>query len=428
MLADDGYKFPYPVAFIIIIWVILGLAYLISRWRQKGKAVYIIPRVFVLCSPRTVQFHYELILRIGLPSLDFNPEKHDIDITVQGQTKNEVVPMTRLNTKTLLDEPLITSLSIVAYRLVEMPSLGSLVLKHSGPFKSWVYAYDFTVIDLATNKEQYYTLNQYIGSLNRVMHLEELNQDGSVHYPIDDVPLPSWSLEDVFLLLYSTFNFIMLTITLAPINCNFVHDIISVLVSAFLGGCMVYFLTWLLYYYLRWNQDRREYFNEYHTPYYCFGSLTTRIVVASAGTCLGALAIYYGVYIDDWHDALVWLLATLNTGCLVLGFWNVARQVEFGQSVVALGLKMRGIDMVSVGMRYAEMVQDMRTKSGSTTDSLSIASASRIKPVGTRSSVKSFGFNPIGGHPSRRTPLGESRLSSTGATPNNQLVSPSLRK
>lgn len=398
----DSRRFPYPVVFIVLIWIVLALAYLISRWRQKGKAAYIIPRVFVLCSPRTVQFHYELILRVGLPSFDFNPDKHDIDLTVQGQTMNEVVPMTRLNTKTLLDEPLITSLSIVVYRLVEMPPLGSLVLRHSGPFKSWVYIYDFTVIDLSTNKEQYFTLDQYIGSLNRVIRLEEPNQDTNVHYPIDDVPLPPWSLEDMFLVLYTVVNYIMLTITLAPINCNYVNDIIAIMLTGFLGGCVVFFLQWLLYYYLRWNQDRREYFNEFSTSYYCLGDTTTRILVATVATCIGAVAIYYAIYIDDWRDGLVWLLATLNSGTLVIGSWNFTRLIEFGESIIELGMKLRGIDKVCVGMRYAEMVQDIRTKSGSTTDSLSTLSASHIKPVGTRSSVKSFGFNPITGHPSRR--------------------------
>lgn len=421
MPSSDGYNFPYPVAIIVIIWIILALAYLVSRWRQKAKASYIIPRVFVLCSPRTVQFHYELILRIGLPSFDFNPEKHDIDLTVQGSTKNEVVPMTRLNTRTLLDEPLITSLSIIVYRLVEMPTLVSLVLKHSGPFKSWVYAYDFTIIDLATNKEQYYTLNQYIGSLDRVMQLEEPNQDGSVHYPIDDVPLPTWSIEDIFLVLYFVTNFILLTVTLSPINCSYIIDIIVIIASAFLGGCLLFFLEWLLYYYLRWNQDRRDYFNEYSTPFFCLGDTSSRIVLGTLASICGALAVYYCTFIDDWRDGLVWLLATLNVELIVVGFWNVAKQIEFSESIVALGMKVRGFTLVNVGMRFAEMVQDMRTKSGSTSDSLSTTSVtSKLKPINTRSSVKSFGFNPVTGHPSRPSPNHISRISSTGATPNNQ--------
>lgn len=424
----NGYKFPYPILLIILTWFLLGLAYVIGRWRKRPKNIYIIPRVFVLCSPRTVQFHYELILRVGLASYEFNPDKHDIDITVQGQQRNEVVPMTRINTRTLLDDPLITSLSIIVYRLVEMPSLGYLVLRHSGPFKAWIYAYDFTVIDLSTNKEQYFTLNQYIGSLNRNYQLED--NTSTVHYPIDDVPLPQWTTEDIYLVLYTVVNCIMLSITLMPVNCSYTYDILSIALVAINGGSVVFFLEWLLYYYLRWNQERREYFNIEESRYRP-GENTIRVLVTIIASIIGICAIYFALSINEWKDSIVWMLATINTFILVIGFWNVARQFELGEAIVAFGLKIRGIEMESVGMKYSELISGMHTKSGSTDDggsTLSVASK-LARSIGPRSSVKSFGFDPITGHPSRRanSKLPFSQVSNTGATPNNQPGAQMLR-
>jgi hypothetical protein len=398
--------FPYPVVFIAVVWFILGLAYLIARCRQRPKATYIIPRVFVLCSPRTVQFHYEMILRIGMPSADYNPEKHDIDITVQGQQRNEVVPMTRLNTKTLLDEPLITSLSMIVYRLVEMPPLGSLVLRHSGPFRSWVYVYDFTVIDLSTNKEQYYTINKYVGSLNRTYPLEEHQESAGVHYPIDDVPLPPWSIEDIFLVIFMVVNCIMLSLMVLPLSCDnrFLSDLISITLVALQGGAIVFFLEWLLYYYARWNSDRREYFNLNNSGFINIETII-RILAGVFSTVAGAMAIYFGLKINEWHESLVWMLATTNTCILVIGFWNVTRLIDLSETIASLGLKIKGVDSVYIGMKYSEIVSDIQTKSGSASDagsSVSSTASKFVRSFGPRSSVKSFGFDPITGHPSRQ--------------------------
>lgn len=384
--------------------------------------MYIIPRVFVLCSPRTVQFHYELILRVGLPSYEFNPDKHDIDITVHGQQKNEVVPMTRINTRTLNDEPLITSLSIIVYRLVEMPPLGHLVLRHSGPFRAWLYVYDFTVIDLSTNKEQYHTLNQYIGSLNRNYHLED--SITNVHYPIDDVPLPQWTTEDIYLILFSIVNCIALSVALLPINCSYLNDIASISLATLNGLFTVFFLEWLLYYYARWNQERREYFNYEEGRCWPLESLV-KIIIILAATSVGACAIYYTISINDWRESLVWMLATSNTFILVVGIWSITRQMELGEAVVSLGLRMRGVESEYVGMKYSELISDMRTRSVSTSDdggsSMSISNSRLNQSFGPRSSVKSFGFDPVTGSPSRTflSKVALSRLSNTGATPNN---------
>lgn len=420
---EDGSKFPYAVVMIISTWVFLALAYIFFRCRQKGKNTYTIPRVFVLCSPRTVQFHYELILRVGMPSIDFNPDKHDIDITVMGHHKNEVVPLTRLNTKTLLDEPLITNLSIVVYRLVELPSIEYLVLKHSGHYKSWVYAYDFTIIDLTTNKEQYFTLNTYIGSIERVIKLEDPNANGNqVTYPIDDVPMPQWSLEDIFLFLYMVINVIMLVLTLMPINCSYGNDILGVLISALLGGSLVFFLDWLFYYNLKWNQERKEYFNDYESCKFCYNELVSKLCVASVASVVGFVCIYYAISINNWIETLVWSLAVVDSCTLVIGIWNLGRQVEFAESVVALGLRLRGVESVHVGMHAADMsqlVSDINhTRSGSASDSgagSTISNQSRVgRSFGPRSDVKSLGFDPITGHPSKK--LLSSRSNGTSGT------------
>lgn len=444
----QSYKFPYPVTVVASVWLLLALIYLFGRWQQRAKNIYIIPRVFVLCSPRTVQYHYELILRVGLPSLDFNPDKHDIDVSVYGHQKHEVVPMTRLNTRTLLDEPLVTSLSIIAYRLAEMPPLSNLIIKHSGSFKGWLYAYDFTVIDLSTNKETYYPLNQYIGSLVRQMTLEESTPVASLHHPIDDVPLPRWTLEDIILFLYTVINYIMLVMTLMPINCAYTHDTIAVFLTSAGAMTLVFFLDWLIYYHIRWNRDRLDYFNEYPQNTSTFGKLLQllfclntvycdnliKICIGIVASLMGAACIYFSLSITDWRESLVWLLANVNTCGLVIGIWNVFRQAELGESLVALGLRLRGIDTFGVGMRYSELVADMRTKSGSTSeeDLSAISHASKLaRSFGPRSSVKSYGFDPLRGHPSR---LAVSRLqpgsnvSFTGATPNMHLNSQSANK
>lgn len=442
--------FPYPVAVIVSIWILLTAGYLIARWRQKAKASYIIPRVFVLCSPRTVQFHYELILRVGLPSYDFNPDKHDVDISLLGQQNNEVVPVTRLNTKTLQDEPLITNLSLIVYRLVEMPALGGIVLKHSGPFRAWLYAYDFTVVDLITNREYYYTLNQYIGALDRVLPLDEPNLNNPVEYPIDDVPLPQWSNEDIFLILFTVINFIIVVVTMMPINCAYTHDLLSVLMAAFGGGMLLFFLVWLLYYHLSWRQDRKEYFNDSPPPtdagqppthrFSCFSETGIRIAIASVAVVLGAASVYLTLPIADWKESVVWGLALLNSIVVVFGMWNIARQLELGYGLINLGLRTRGIEETPVGMHYSEMVSaTVRTKSGSNTsdDGISSSGVSGMQStktigrlLGPRSSTKSFGFEPISANKSkvpaaRRARIisriaGRSRLSATGATPNNQ--------
>lgn len=400
---NDVSRFPYPVVLILSIWFLLALSYGYCRWRQKPKNTYIIPRVFVLCSPRTVQFHYELILRVGLPSSDFNPDKHDIDITLLGAQKNEVVPITRLNTKTLLDEPLITNLSLVVYRLVELPQIEYLVLRHSGHYKSWIYAYDFTIIDLTTLREQYFTLNTYIGSLERIVHLESPNNNISasqVKYPIDDVPMPKWSVEDIFLFLYFVINTIMLSLTLSPLTCSYVSDIFSVLVSALLGSALVFFLDWLFYYNLKWNQDRKEYFNDYESCKLCYNELVSKICVVTLATVIGFLCIYYAISINNWVDSLIWLLAVVDSCTLVIGIWSLSRQAEFGETLLGFGLRMRGTESVPVGMRLSELVQQsniQHTKSGSSAGltGSTISNRSRVaRSVGPRSSVKSFGFDP----------------------------------
>ena len=430
-------KFPYPVLFIVIIWFLIGFTYVFCRWRQKAKAVYIIPRVFVLCSPRTVQFHYELILRVGLPSGEFNPDKHDIDITVQGQHRNEIVPMTRLNTRTLVDEPLITSLSMIVYRLVEMPTLGSLILRHSGPFKASLYVYDFTVIDLSTNKEQYYTINRYLGSLNREYALEENHDITNVHYPIDDVPMPQWSIEDMFLIIGTVSNWIMLSISLLPVNCeaDFKNDIASIGMASLNGGAIVFFLDWLLYYHGRWNQDRREYFN-LNEPTCCSLDNWIRIIVAATGMAAGLVAVFICSSVNDWRDSVVWLLATTNTCILVIGLWNIARQAELGETFVELGLKCRGIETVGVGMSLSDIVSDMQTKSVSTSDdgarsTMSSAASKFSQSIGPRSSVKTFGFDSNmfqASRPGASSKVANLRHSSTGATPDLKYIPHSAHK
>lgn len=431
-------KFPYPIVIIIAIWVCLAAIYFVLRWRQRAKVQYIIPRVFVLCSPRTVQYHYELILRVGLISYDFNPEKHDVDITILGQHhNNEVVPMTRLNTRTLLDEPLITSLSIVVYRLVEMPSLGGLLLKHSGPFKSWLFAYDFTIIDLASNREQYYPLNQYIGSLDRILKLGEPTSFNNVQYPIDDVPLPKWQLEDVILFIYIVINSIFLSITMMPINCNYSFDILSIFITTLGGGALIIFLDWLFYYNLAWNLERKDYFNDYVQSASIFKCLllindnVIKILFAIVGSLIGAAAIYFSIGINDWKESLVWSLSVVNTCTILVGLWNACRQVELAESIVGFGLRMRGVETVGIRMNYTDMVTSTLhpTKSGSTSDDGSFNQSSSKLPhisIGPRSSVKSFGFDPATGHLNHKviSRFAHSRLSSTGATPNNH---PSLK-
>lgn len=438
LLDDDdyprsGYKFPYAILAIVAIWIVLGLSYLTGRWRQRSKSLYIIPRVFVLCSPRTVQFHYELILRVGLPSYEFNTEKHDIDITVLGQQRNEVVPMTRLNTRTLQDEPLITSLSIIVYRLVELPNPASLILRHSGPFKAWLYVYDFTVIDLSTNRELYFSLNQYIGSLNRMYHLNEPNDFSNVQYPIDDVPLPPWNYEDIFLVLFTVFNYIALSISIMPINCNYVDDIIAILLASINGFIIASFLLYVQHYYSKWNQERREYFSQ-SEPKCCSFDDFLRVLLALVAIGVGTSALYTAYGINRLLDSLVWFLATTNTCILVLGSWNVARLFGLSESIIGLGLRMRGIETVSVGMKYSELVSDMQTKSGSASDDgirSALSTNSGVnRSFGPRSSVKSFGFDPITGHPSKRVREAhrlDSRISTSGATPNNQPAPDSIR-
>lgn len=388
-------KFPYAIAMIVSLWIVLIILYFIFRWRQRARAVYIIPRVFVLCSPRTVQFHYELLLRIGLPSFDFNPDKHDIDVTALGQQNNEVVPMTRLNTKTLLDEQLITTLSIIVYRLVEMPRLGSLVLKHSGPFKAWVYAYDFTIIDLSTNKEQYYALNQYIGSLNRTIRLQYSSNFTPAQYPIDDVPLPKWALEDIFLVIAFIANFIILSTSLMYFNCGIWHDILSILLTSFGGGAMLFFLDWLLHYKLHWTQERNEYFNQAPS---CFGpsEIITRISMAVVILALGGVCTWQTYQITDLQEALVWFMVNLNSMTWVFGSWSVAKQAELGETIVSLGLRLRGIETIFVGMKYSDIVSDMRAKSNSASEEGSGVQSYMSRSVGVYPSVKSFGFDPTG--------------------------------
>lgn len=424
---------PYVTVITVTIWVLQLLAYLVCKWRRKAKSVYVIPRVFVLCSPRTVQYHYELILRVGLPSYDFNPDKHDLDVTILGQQKNEVVPMTRLNTKTLLDEPLITNLSIIVYRLVEMPILGALELKHSGPFKAWIYAYDFTVIDLSTNREYYYALNSYISSFNKIIPLSEPNNLAvNVEYPIDDVPLPQWTVEDIFLALFTTTNWLILSVSWMPTSCHYGHDILSVFVTAMGAGTLLFFLDWLLYYYLRWNQDRQEYFNEPESCKLCPGELSLKICLLIMAASLGGYSIYLSLSITDWTESLVWFLVLINSSTVVIGFWNMFRHADLAGSIVALGLRLRGIELVSVGMKYSDMMSDIRTKSASASDdgNSNISMASKLsRGVGPRSSVKSFGFDAVNIHASAlmAAKLQQSRVSSTGATPNNHPTSSILR-
>lgn len=418
-------ELPYPLFIVAFVWLLLILIYLTCRWRQKSKSNYIIPRVFVLCSPRTVQYHYECILRVGLPSFDFMPEKHDIDITVLGRQRNEVVPMTRLNTNTLLDEPLITNLSIIVYRLVEMPMLGGLILKHSGPFKSWIYVYDFTVIDLATNREYYFAVNQYIGSLDRIITLKEPNEvSSSIQYPIDDVPLPSWLTEDIFLLLFSIITSIMFLISTMPINCSISDDIISIVLTSMIASGICIFLVWLLYYYIEWNQDRREYFNENRLINRSwFSNNYIRIILFVSISILGIILIYLTIFMTDFRNSLVWFLAVLNSCSVVIGCWNIARLAGIGNSIVSFGLKLHGIEMEPVGMSYSELA---RTKSGSGTSEgggSNISTASNISRLGARSSVKSFGFNPSMALANRSglSKVSNSLVSSTtGATPSNQ--------
>lgn len=404
------------------------ISYVISKWRQKQKALYIIPRVFVLCSPRTIQFQYEVILRVGLASSDFNPEKHDIDLTAFGQTNNEVIPMTRLNTRTLLDEPLITNLSIVVYRLVEMPPLSSLIVRHSGPYKSWVYAYDFTVIDLATSREQYYTLNQYIGSLNRSMHLNKAGAIVQVTYPIDDVPLPQWTIEDVYLFIFATINMIMFSVTWMPIGCSHQTDIIIAVLNAF-GSCsIVILLEWFMLFNLRWNQDRKDFFNEYQTPKFFPSENIQRVILIVFATILGTLTMYHTFVVIDWKETTIWLLVISNSSITVFGLCIVARQLDWGPRLVNLGLRLRGVESYEVGLKQSELTSTAQiSKSGSNSDDgqSTVSTTSRIgHGFGPRSSVKSFGFDPSGkvmNRFSQHSSAG-SRISATGATPNNMAI------
>lgn len=316
-----------------------------------------------------------------------------------------------------------------------MPQLGTLTLKHSGPFKACVYVYDFTVIDLSTNKEQYYTINQYIGSLNKVYHLDEPSDTINVHYPIDDVPLPQWTLEDVFLILFSVINCLMLSSALMPINCSSPSDVLAIVLATFNGMALVLFLDWFLYYNLRWNQERREFFNQ--TEVRCFGwENSFRIGVCCVAAVIGILAIYFSFSISDWRDSFVWLLVTTNSSILVIGLWNVGRQVDLGETLVAFGLRFRGVETVPVGTRYSEASSTIQTKSGSASDedavgsNISSSHAGRaVRSIGPRSSVKSFGFDPVLAQANRRL---LSRINSsvcesgTGATPNTQLSPHSL--
>lgn len=418
---NDIHNFPYSTIFAVSTWVLLIIAYIISKWHQKSKSIYVIPRVFVLCSPRTIQFQYEIILRIGLPSPDFNPDKHDIDITVMGQTNNEVVPMTRLNTKTLADEPLITNLSIVVYRLVEMPPLSSIILKHSGPYRSWIYAYDFTVIDLATNREEYYTLNQYISSINRTMQLTETPPNVPVNYPIDDVPIPSWTIEDIFLFMTTLSNCIMFFVIWMPITCSYEMDIAVVFITAAGGCCLAICLDWLLRFYVRWNQDRKEYFNEYKTARCCPNETCQRLMVICLTIITACILIYYTISIVDWKDSVIWYLASLNSCVIVIGIWLVCTQLELGPTLSTWGLSLQGVNSIEIGLKYSDLISTaQRSKSGSNSDdgnSSTITVTSRMNQgFGTRSSVKSFGFDATG----KATRISATSHSSiTGATPSN---------
>lgn len=374
--------------------------------------MYIIPRVFVLCSPRTVQFHYELILRVGLPSYEFNPDRHDIDLTVLGANNNEIVPMTRLNTKTLLDEPLITSLSLVVYRLVEMPQLGSIVVSHSGHHRCWVYAYDFTVINLSTNREQYYTLNQYIGCINKTMHMTEVQGPNEVHYPIDDVPCPRWILEDIFIVMFVVTNAILALNTFLPLSCNYKSDLTSMAFSIVFGLCVSTFVAWYLHYNMHWDQDRRDFFNDYTKSKYIPNETVQRILILLLGALNGAYAIYVTIGDKNWQRALIYTLVSSNSFTWVFGIITIARQFDLVLSLVKLGFTVRGTKSVIVGSDYyitneykhshyssqsSQLLGPDGIDTASRNDdegSSSMSMASRInRGIGTRSSVKSYGFD-----------------------------------
>lgn len=420
---------PLAPIFIVSLWLVLIVAYVISKWRQKPKSMYIIPRVFVLCSPRTIQFQYEIILRVGLASTDFNPDRHDIDITVLGQTNNEIVPMTRLNTKTLFDEPLITNLSIIVYRLVEMPPLGSLILSHSGPYRAWVYVYDFTVIDLTTNREQYFSLNKYIGSMNRSMPLRETNQVQPVTYPIDDVPIPNLTIEDTFLYIFALTNCMMFIIDWMPFGCSYKIDIIVILATT-LGGCSLsIFQTWILKYNLRWNQERKEFFNEYQSLKYCPSETYQRIIIVINSFVIGGVAIYFSFEILDWKEALIWILISVNCFIIVFGLWFMMRQFDIGPILVEYGLSFRGLESQDIGLKHSELIQRSKSGSNSDDDRSSISLQDNFnRGIGPRSSVKSFGFNPTSRDQTRFSQMSSigSRASTTGATPSHQGIRASI--
>lgn len=395
---------PWIVISIVTIWISFIFAYLVARWRQKARNMYIIPRVFVLCSPRTVQFHYELILRIGLPSYEFNPDRHDIDLTVLGVNNNEVVPMTRLNTKTLLDEPLITSLSLVIYRLVEMPQLGSIIVCHSGSYKAWVYAYDFTVINLSTNKEQYYTLNQYIGSINRGMALHEVQGPNKVFYPIDDVPLPHWNLEDIFLMLFLIANTILaLNSSMNLRSCFYSQYTMSILFGTFVGLTIAIFISWYVHYNLHWDQDRKDFYNDYKSCRLIFvcGETSQRALLFVLALALGGYAIFASIHETDWQKSLIWFLVQTNTFTWIWGVLIISNHWDMGMALMSLGLGLQAVKTQFIGSSVKEVGSaESQVESVSRVDedaSSSMSIASRIgRSFGIRSSVKSYGFDLTG--------------------------------
>lgn len=415
----EGKGFPYASIILGTVWVVILITYAIVKWKRSSDYRYQIPRVFVLCSPNTVQFTYELILRVGLPSMDLKPEKHDLDVSVLGLQRNEVIPLTRLNLRPLCDEPLMTGLSLLVYRLVEMPALGGLLLKHSGPLKAWLYAYDFTVIDCTTNREYLFPLNQYIGSINRTCDLLDLSesqigQEVKVNYPIDDVPLPDWNVEDAFAVIATMVAYITLLLsTVLPLNCEVIADIFSVALASVAAGGLLCLLNWFTHYLVRWNMERREYFSNINKKPSWLNPTILRIVLFVSAFILVGASTFASSLIRDSKETFVWFLANTNVATLVTGCWFLASQLELGDTIVAFGLRLKGVESIPIGILYSEMISDLRSKSTTTSDDSTLGRAAATSRPGismldsknressriasanhSQTSVQSFGFKP----------------------------------
>lgn len=265
--------------------------------------------------------------------------------------------------------------------------------------------------------------------------MNEVTDMMTAQFPIDDVPLPQWTNEDIFIIIFTALNCLFLSSSLMPINCNPMDDVLAVLLSTLNGLAVVLFLDWFLYYKLRWNQERLEYFNQVESRLTGWENIL-RVLVCIVAAAIGILAMYYTLVTTDLLNSLVWLLVTVNSAILVVGLWNVSRQVEFGESLVHLGLRLRGIEQVTVGApQLLDGILPLMTRTISDDEpspesNISGPTSQILGPrsIGPRSSVKSFGFDPILTRPSRRVGSNVTVASGsvTGATPNARTPSQSL--